>query len=588
MSYGATSSTPAEAHVAPVATDTRQKAEAHPVLRAPRHIADDDRYPPWAKRAGIFMGSMLVGTAAAVAMSTARQPGSVYDQLSSSTRPTIDAGGPAGHTADLPMGIPDVSKGVATDDWRTTASPTGAPSPKTMTTRGPYVPVGHDDVIEESISVSPCLVDDTARVYKYTIASSDPEADAKWAVDLLGVTNANLTYECGVAGKTTAFMNTALMTNETTGEMTKIDGINFDHHFVKNEHTQYGDEGLIKWDQVMKDANTYSYKFDTYNAFMDYSLVYYLPDASKFVRKLLDDELPFLVRSQHSGLDDENWYSFITSTPSGKTVELVTTSFEAELLDHFDVQTFSDKGECGAAHLSVTYPKHWLNYWYNATHGELFSQLNGGYPVALPIRANVAVPPSKNLTEVVDWYKANIPAVGRDFQVDAVGGCEMATTTLGQSSFPNLKFEIRLISNPDAYSSQQASIEDFVSYMERVNDEYTSMNGGWSGWWDRHLGIYFEGCSLDDYMKVFNQSGTTFHPHARNNDGGTNKDGQPTDHVWTGGASGFGMEMLGALDYSYADCYYTFDWCTWDTDPTAMDKAKAAYRVCASDDDGAR
>ena len=165
----------------------------------------------------------------------------------------------------------------------------------------------------------------------------------------------------------------------------------------------------------------------------------------------------------------------------------------------------------------------------------------------------------------------------------------MATTTLGQSGFPNLKFEIRLISNPNAYSSPDdgASIVDFVSYMEGINDEYTTMNGGWSGWWDRHLGIYFEDCPLDDYMRVFNESGTTFHPHARSNGGGTNKDGQPTDHVWTGGASGFGMEMLGELDFSYATCYYTFDWCTWDTDPSAMEKAKAAFRVCADEDDSA-
>merc|ERR1711998_625803 len=174
---------------------------------------------------------------------------------------------------------------------------------------------------------------------------------------------------------------------------------------------------------------------------------------------------------------------------------------------------------------------------------------------------------------------------GRDFHVTQVGSCEMATSTLGQSSYPNLKFEIRLISNPDAYQGQQDTVADFVDYIQDVNDEYTQVNGGWSGWWDRHLGIYFEDCPLDDYMRVFNATQTTFHPHARDNGGGTNKDGQPTDHVWTGGSSGFGMEMLGYLDYTFADCFYTFDWCTWDTDPTKAMKAKAAYSVCSDGDD---
>ena len=104
----------------------------------PLNFADEDRYPPWAKKMAVFLGGMLVGTAAAVAMVTVQNPGSLYDQLTSGEM-SGGRGGPDGHTADLPMGIPDASKGVATDDWRSTASPTGAPSPKTMTTRGPYV-----------------------------------------------------------------------------------------------------------------------------------------------------------------------------------------------------------------------------------------------------------------------------------------------------------------------------------------------------------------------------------------------------------------------------------------------------------------
>lgn len=213
--------------------------------------------------------------------------------------------------------------------------------------------------------------------------------------------------------------------------------------------------------------------------------------------------------------------------------------------------------------------------------GHYFTELNGGYAVGLPIRANIAVPTSETLDTAVSWYKANLPVVGETFFTTVNDVCTVATSTIPQYSFNDFNFEVRLVSNPKA-GHLNYTLTDFITYVENVNTKFTASNQGWSGWWDRHIGLYFKKCKLDDYMKVFNHSGTSFHPHARNNEGGVNQDGQPTDHVWTGGTMGWGMEMLGKVDFSYSDCYYTFDWCNWDTDPGDLMKSLEAYRVCST------
>ena len=52
------------------------------------------------------------------------------------------------------------------------------------------------------------------------------------------------------------------------------------------------------------------------------------------------------------------------------------------------------------------------------------------------------------------------------------------------------------------------------------------------------------GCSLDAYMEIFNETGTSFHPHGRNT---TNSVGQSTDHMWTPGTESWGLEIQGQL-----------------------------------------
>ena len=112
--------------------------------------------------------------------------------------------------------------------------------------------------------------------------------------------------------------------------------------------------------------------------------------------------------------------------------------------------------------------------------------------------------------------------------------------------------------------------------MEHVNSQYAGANEGWSAWFDRHSGIDVYGCSLDSYMNQFNKSNTAFHPHGRNN---TNSVDQSTNHMWTPGSEGWGLEIQGSFDYSYAACYSSFDWCTSSSDPTVSTgwKCKDGY-----------
>ena len=98
-----------------------------------------------------------------------------------------------------------------------------------------------------------------------------------------------------------------------------------------------------------------------------------------------------------------------------------------------------------------------------------------------------------------------------------------------------------------------------------MNANATGVDWGWSAWYDRHLGVMFEDCPLDDYMRVFASHGTSFHPHGR---GGTTADSDTArDHCWTEGVAGYGIEMQGNFSYTYKDTYEVFDWCTWDTSP---------------------
>ena len=144
-------------------------------------------------------------------------------------------------------------------------------------------------------------------------------------------------------------------------------------------------------------------------------------------------------------------------------------------------------------------------------------------------------------------------------------------------TYSEVLHEIRFIENPRALTKTR-SVSDFVAYIEAVNRNYTSVyditsdtvatgsGGGWSSWYDRHLGIMLETCPLDDYMAVFAESGVSFHPHGQNGTTTINT-GTPKDHMWTEGTSGYGLEMQGSFSHTYSDCYEVFNWCSWDTSP---------------------
>merc|ERR1719221_1592728 len=109
------------------------------------------------------------------------------------------------------------------------------------------------------------------------------------------------------------------------------------------------------------------------------------------------------------------------------------------------------------------------------------------------------------------------------------------------------------------------SVADFVDYMERVNNKFAGINEGWSAWYDRHFGIQVYNCKLDAYMEQFARHSISFHPHGRYS---VNARGSVTQHVWTEGTQGWGIELQGEFDYTYASCYSVFNWCSEDTDPT--------------------
>ena len=115
-------------------------------------------------------------------------------------------------------------------------------------------------------------------------------------------------------------------------------------------------------------------------------------------------------------------------------------------------------------------------------------------------------------------------------------------------------------------STQRYSIPEFVSYIESVHEENTSPNHGWDVFYDRHLGLMFERCSLDEYMDNFFKNDVSFNPHGRPDAGTTDNSNSMKEHVWTEGTQGYGIEMQGFYDWSFRDCYTVFNWCVESTD----------------------
>ena len=114
--------------------------------------------------------------------------------------------------------------------------------------------------------------------------------------------------------------------------------------------------------------------------------------------------------------------------------------------------------------------------------------------------------------------------------------------------------------------------------MAGLQPAFCPIDGGWSAWYDRrmglvpkavrpgvklrpspllrydrHMGLMFKTCPLDKYMLKFNEQNIAFHPHGRDSE--TQNTGEPTDHCWTEGVQGYGIEMQGNFTYEYKDCY---------------------------------
>lgn len=291
-------------------------------------------------------------------------------------------------------------------------------------------------------------------------------------------------------------------------------------------------------------------------------MTFYTIDASDLVNNLRASDTPFLSRKYDStdALGSAySYYTFVVASPGGKVFEVTSPSLDSSLEAELDIKSWdSYENECAAAHYS--------SMWSTATLDHYSDQTSKSY---WPIRTNIAV---TSVDAADEWWSVNMPAVQKnlveeDSGEDSACGCKWKTYALNSTTKSTVQ-QIRFVENPNAYHTDY-SVTDFRDYMAGVNDAYTTTNGGWSAWWDRHSGIYIDadvGCNLDSYMFSLDDTGTSFHPHGR---GTYNSKGYSTDHIWTSGAEGWGLEIQGHFDFSYADCYSAFDWCTSDSDPTS-------------------
>merc|ERR1711998_463381 len=110
-----------------------------------------------------------------------------------------------------------------------------------------------------------------------------------------------------------------------------------------------------------------------------------------------------------------------------------------------------------------------------------------------------------------------------------------------------------------------------MGYIDSVSKTWTGENSGWSAWYDRHLGLEFVNCPLDNYMLDFAAHNVSFHAHGRSN---TSDEGWLREHCWTEGVQGYGIEMQGNFSYTFQSTYEAFDWCTWDTSPKGLNASR--------------
>jgi hypothetical protein len=403
-----------------------------------------------------------------------------------------------------------------------------------------------------------CIASDAVSSYKYTIASSKGPEDGKWADDMFGCEFEDVTdtHGCASLGKTMCMSGT----------------LDYMLHFAESYVTPAGDQDVAWWDEAIAKVHGDMSKYDDH---MDYRMTFYAKKLDGIVVTLLGNEQDFMLRSSKMG--EMTWYSALMASPSGKIFEVTSSVFDVEnaIAKDEDKSRYlnadgsvigwgEEEGTCSinqrAGHDTFTPDQ--LNAFVDAFGSP-------GDAAYLPIRNVIAV---KNMDAAKAWWQSNVPSVEWEVHSGNTDTCKSMTMSLPtvnvegtEEDDVRAKFlmETRVVQNSEYLVPEEeaeVSVGKFIDYIEAMNRKYTRVNGGWEAFYDRHIGIQFDTCPLDDYAKMFDSKGVSFNPHAR-----VAADGVAKGHVWTEGTQGYGVEMQGFFDYTYSKCLSVFDWCTPDT-----------------------
>jgi hypothetical protein len=394
-----------------------------------------------------------------------------------------------------------------------------------------------------------CMANDKITIYKYTIASSKSTEDATWAGEMFGCTLRDVTdaHGCAELGKTVCLANS----------------LAYNLHFVSNKVTPTGDKDVAYWDDY---AAALHGDLSRFNGFMNYRMTFYAKSLDALLEKQLDAGADFMLRTTAATDDDVAWYSLLLMSPSGKMFEVTSTRLNLKKVgDHAagkaflastggEVRAWADeKGVCAFTQAAGTL--HTVAE-LDAFYDEFNSPSGTANPV--PVRNQIAV---ASVAKTKAWWGQMFPSVALSEASGNTDTCQALSFSLEAYTAAGFRIETRFIQNDEAAGAKD--VRAFVAYVEAQHAAYTGPNKGWDAWYDRHLGIMCTKCSLDKYMSKFFKNDVSFMPHGR--DEVTENTGVPTQHCWTEGVQGYGLEMQGAYDFSFRPCYTVFDWCQADS-----------------------
>jgi len=420
---------------------------------------------------------------------------------------------------------------------------------------------GSPDMVADLSSQS-CMQKDDIQIYKYTIASSKAAEDGKWADETFACSFRNVTdtHGCADLGKTSCLPHTMA----------------YNLHFVTNHITAAGEKDVAYWDDFMVKEHG---KMEKFNAFMDYRMSFYVPDLTDFAVKMYSkaDE-NVLLRSSTDGATSTTWYSALLMSPSGKIFEVMSSRLNLKALSETGkgkkelsanggaVKSWNDEaGSCAATQNPATdllYSVSELDDWYvlfnKASEGEGHENFEG----MMPVRNNIAV---SSLSKTQTFWSSYFPSLKLGHSTaNKEDTCKSLSWSVPvYTSSEGFQISTRFVENRESGIKGDHTVADFIKYIDSVHADNASPNKGWDAWYDRHLGLLFNDCSLDTYMTKFFKNDVAFNPHGR--DGTTQVTQSPTQHCWTEGVEGYGLEMQGFYDFSFRDCYTIFDWCSADS-----------------------